>query len=138
MSSKIFLDPLLGSLQFFQSFPDSSKLLLIYLNQGLCLGNSYTSSGYNLLCVLSDDLRFSEVVNQSLIAGLKVIEVMGLLSHLLLYLFPLVFLSSEELIQFSRASSIGLAFSRILSSLKHIPNNLTSVRYTLTCSELPV
>jgi len=64
------------------------------------LGDSCLSFGYNLLSVFGNDLRFSGVINQSLIAGLEVIEVTSLLSHLLRHLFPLAFLSSEELIQY--------------------------------------
>ena len=99
MTSKIFLDQFLGSFQFFQPFSSNRKLLLIELNHDLYLGNSYLSSGYDLLCILGDDLGFPRVINQSLIAGLEVIEVTGLLSLLLLYLFPFSFLSSEKLIQ---------------------------------------
>jgi len=50
-----------------------------------------------LLYTLDDDLTFFQIVNQSLVVGLEVLEITGFFSHLLLYLFSLVFLSGEEL-----------------------------------------
>ena len=99
MGSKIFLDQLLGSFQFCQPFSGSNKLQFVDLNQGLRLGNSYPSSGNDLLCILGDELGLPRIVNQFLVAGLEVMEMTGLLSDLLLHLFSLMFLRGEELIQ---------------------------------------
>ena len=73
MGNKI-LDQFFGSFQFVQYFSGSNKLLFIDLNQGLRLGNSCSSSGNDLLCILGDDLGVSRIINQSLVAGLEVME----------------------------------------------------------------
>ena len=134
MSSKIFLDQLLGSFQLFQPFSGDSKLLLVDLNQGLRLNNSCPSSGNDLLHTFGDDLGFLQIVNQPLVIDLEVVEMTSLFSHLLLHLFSLVFLSGESLLSINRASSIRLTFFRVFSSPRHIPSCSTSIRYALACS----
>ena len=99
MGSKSFLDQFLGSFQLFQPSSGSSKLLLVDMNQGFRLGNSRPSSSNDLLRILGDNLEFPRIVDQFLVAGLEVMKMTGFFSHLLLHLFPLMFLSSEELIQ---------------------------------------
>ena len=91
MGSKIFLDQLLGSFQFFEPFSGSSKLLFIDLN--LAIATQAMVMTCSVFLVMTSD---SLVSSTNLWYGLEIMEM--ILGHLLLYLFPLAFLSGEEFI----------------------------------------